>query len=104
MLSYEVYNNDNSHVTCSEGEPLFQEETGKYDLDTVSVFVAKLYQLLDCDDYKEYLTWNETGDVFVICNMDEFAQNVLPKYFKHCKFTSFVRQLNVIIYILLFFF
>ncbi|RGB22322.1 hypothetical protein C1646_822596 [Rhizophagus diaphanus] len=67
MLSYEVYNNDNSHVTCSEGEPLFQEETGKYDLDTVSVFVAKLYQLLDCDDYKEYLTWNETGDVFVIC-------------------------------------
>jgi hypothetical protein len=44
MLSYEVYNNDNSHVTCSEGEPLFQEETGKYDLDTVSVFVAKLYQ------------------------------------------------------------
>ncbi|CAG8677791.1 10738_t:CDS:2 [Rhizophagus irregularis] len=83
MLSYEVYNNDNSHVTCSEGEPLFQEETGKYDLDTVSVFVAKLYQLLDCDDYKEYLTWNETGDVFVICNMDEFAQNVLPKYFKH---------------------
>ncbi|CAB5138860.1 unnamed protein product [Rhizophagus irregularis] len=91
----QVYNNDNSHVTCSEGEPLFQEETGKYDLDTVSVFVAKLYQLLDCDDYKEYLTWNETGDVFVICNMDEFAQNVLPKYFKHCKFTSFVRQLNI---------
>jgi len=95
MLSYEVYNDNASHVTCSEGEPLFQEETGKYDLDTVSVFVAKLYQLLDCDDYKEYLTWNETGDVFVICNMDEFAQNVLPKYFKHCKFTSFVRQLNI---------
>uniref|UniRef100_A0A1D1YZ98 Heat shock factor protein n=2 Tax=Eukaryota TaxID=2759 RepID=A0A1D1YZ98_9ARAE len=95
MLNYEMYNDNNSHVTCSEGESLFQEETGKYDLDTVSVFVAKLYQLLDCDDYKEYLTWNETGDVFVICNMDEFAQNVLPKYFKHCKFTSFVRQLNI---------
>ncbi|CAG8609024.1 6391_t:CDS:2, partial [Scutellospora calospora] len=51
--------------------------------------------LLDGDEYKEYLTWNETGDVFVICNMDEFAQNVLPKFFKHCKFTSFVRQLNI---------
>ncbi|CAG8558903.1 17942_t:CDS:2 [Funneliformis caledonium] len=95
MLGYEVYNDNTSHVICSEGEPLFHEETGKYDLDTVSVFVAKLYQLLDCDDYKEYLTWNDTGDVFVICNMDEFAQNVLPKYFKHCKFTSFVRQLNI---------
>ncbi|CAG8578629.1 1932_t:CDS:2, partial [Racocetra persica] len=52
-------------------------------------------RLLDGDEYKEYLTWNETGDVFVICNMDEFAQNVLPKFFKHCKFTSFVRQLNI---------
>ncbi|CAG8710007.1 19030_t:CDS:2 [Dentiscutata erythropus] len=96
MLSYEVFTENPSHVTnCPEGEPLFQEETGKYDLDTVSVFVAKLYQLLDGDEYKEYLTWNETGDVFVICNMDEFAQNVLPKFFKHCKFTSFVRQLNI---------
>ncbi|CAG8723701.1 2616_t:CDS:2, partial [Cetraspora pellucida] len=65
MLSYEVFAENPSHVTnCPEGEPLFQEETGKYDLDTVSVFVAKLYQLLDGDEYKEYLTWNETGDVF----------------------------------------
>ncbi|CAG8516456.1 6786_t:CDS:2 [Diversispora eburnea] len=96
MLSYGIYNDNASHLTaCSEGDNLFQEETGKYDLDTVSVFVAKLYQLLESDEYKEYLTWNETGDVFVICNMDEFAQNVLPKYFKHCKFTSFVRQLNI---------
>lgn len=45
MLSYEVYNENASHLTtCSEGDNLFQEETGKYDLDTVSVFVAKLYQ------------------------------------------------------------
>ncbi|CAG8452609.1 7678_t:CDS:2 [Acaulospora colombiana] len=75
MLSYEVFS-DKSHIpNCLEGDNIFQEEPGKYDLDTVSVFVAKLYQLLDGDEYKEYLTWNETGDVFVICNMDEFAQN-----------------------------
>ncbi|CAG8583762.1 13745_t:CDS:2 [Acaulospora morrowiae] len=95
MLSYDVFGDSSHLATCSESDNLFQEDSGKYDLDTVSVFVAKLYQLLDGDEYKEYLTWNETGDVFVICNMDEFAQNVLPKYFKHCKFTSFVRQLNI---------
>ena len=44
VLSYEIYNDNTPHVTCSEGETLFQEETGKYDLDSVSVFVAKLYQ------------------------------------------------------------
>ncbi|CAG8461083.1 6486_t:CDS:2 [Acaulospora colombiana] len=98
MLSYDVFS-DNSHLTtCSEGDNLFHEESGKYDLDTVSVFVAKLYhrvrnqaisnfcaisfnnRLLDGDEYKEYLTWNETGDVFVICNMDEFAQNIYGFY------------------------
>ncbi|KAG9307345.1 hypothetical protein G9A89_017174 [Geosiphon pyriformis] len=97
MLSYDVYDST-AHltpVTEISDNPFGPEETGKYDLDTVSVFVAKLYQLLDSDDYKEYLTWNDSGDVFVICNMDEFAANVLPKYFKHCKFTSFVRQLNI---------
>jgi len=50
MLGYEVYDNT-SHITCSEGEPLFQEETGKYDLDTVSVFVAKLYQYVILFDF-----------------------------------------------------
>ncbi|CAG8490322.1 6786_t:CDS:2 [Ambispora leptoticha] len=109
LLPYDVYD-PNSHLTsvsvsgtsnAVSTSPVnaemdgFPEEGGKYDLDTVSVFVAKLYQLLDSDEYKEYLTWNDTGDVFVICNMDEFAANVLPKFFKHCKFTSFVRQLNI---------
>jgi len=95
ILPYGVF--DGSHIpNCSEGDQhTYPEESGKYDLDTVSVFVAKLYQLLDGDEYKEYLTWNDSGDVFVICNMDEFAANVLPKFFKHCKFTSFVRQLNI---------
>ncbi|CAG8455744.1 10682_t:CDS:2 [Ambispora gerdemannii] len=109
LPTYDVYD-PNSHLTSTSvattsnaagTSPVSAEvdglpdEGGKYDLDTVSVFVAKLYQLLDSDEYKEYLTWNETGDVFVICNMDEFAANVLPKFFKHCKFTSFVRQLNI---------
>ncbi|CAJ0831886.1 1116_t:CDS:2 [Entrophospora sp. SA101] len=53
VLSFQTYHpdsNSSSHLssTCSEGgDSLFQEENGKYDLDTVSTFVAKLYQQLN---------------------------------------------------------
>ncbi|KAL1924371.1 uncharacterized protein VTP21DRAFT_7406 [Calcarisporiella thermophila] len=73
----------------------YDHDFGIFDLDTVSVFVAKLYQLLENEEYAEYLRWDDTGTVFIIERMDAFAANVLPKFFKHCKFASFVRQLNI---------
>ena len=44
ILSYGVF--DGSHIpNCSDSDQhTYPEESGKYDLDTVSVFVAKLYQ------------------------------------------------------------
>ncbi|KAI8636265.1 HSF-type DNA-binding-domain-containing protein [Parasitella parasitica] len=33
--------------------------------------------------------------MFIIDCIPEFTQFVLPRYFKHCKFPSFVRQLNI---------
>ncbi|KAF0699969.1 Aste57867_9486 [Aphanomyces stellatus] len=38
--------------------------------------------------------WCDNGTAFEIRNPKEFARVMLPQYFKHCKFTSFVRQLN----------
>ena len=39
-------------------------------------------------------SWSEDGETFVVKNPTKFEQEIIPQYFKHSKFTSFVRQLN----------
>lgn len=38
--------------------------------------------------------WSETGDSMVIFDAETFASKIIPQYFKHNNFRSFVRQLN----------
>lgn len=57
-------------------------------------FLTKTYQLVDDGAIDDIISWNEDGSTFVVWNPSEFAQDLLPKYFKHNNFSSFVRQLN----------
>ena len=43
----------------------------------------------------DLMKWTESGDRFTITNTIGFMENILPKYFKHQNFASFVRQLNM---------
>ncbi|TFY57090.1 hypothetical protein EVJ58_g7235 [Rhodofomes roseus] len=43
----------------------------------------------------ELIRWSENGDSFYVLNHERFAREVLGRWFKHQKFTSFVRQLNM---------
>ncbi|KAI9121573.1 hypothetical protein K1719_008606 [Acacia pycnantha] len=40
------------------------------------------------------VSWNEEGDGFVVWRPAEFSELILPTYFKHKNFSSFIRQLN----------
>ncbi|KAK9765624.1 Heat shock transcription factor [Basidiobolus ranarum] len=60
----------------------------------VSLFVLKLYRILESDKYTRFIRWSASGDSFIIQDSSLFATVVLPIFFKTSVFTSFVRQLN----------
>ncbi|CAN4087797.1 unnamed protein product [Withania somnifera] len=57
-------------------------------------FLIKTYQLIEDQSIDDVISWNEDGSTFIVWNPTEFARDLLPKYFKHNNFSSFVRQLN----------
>lgn len=57
-------------------------------------FLTKTYQLVDDSSVDDLISWNEDGSTFIVWRPAEFARDLLPKYFKHNNFSSFVRQLN----------
>lgn len=57
-------------------------------------FLTKTYHLVDDPASDDVISWNEAGTTFVVWKTAEFAKDLLPKYFKHNNFSSFVRQLN----------
>lgn len=57
-------------------------------------FLTKTYQLVDDPSVDDLISWNGDGSTFIVWRPAEFARDLLPKYFKHNNFSSFVRQLN----------
>ncbi|XP_062195437.1 heat stress transcription factor B-2b-like isoform X2 [Phragmites australis] len=57
-------------------------------------FLTKTYQLVDDPAVDDVISWNDDGSAFIVWRPAEFARDLLPKYFKHNNFSSFVRQLN----------
>lgn len=59
----------------------------------VPKFVRSLYDILHYED-KAILSWSADGTYFQVYDVPRLEREVLPRYFKHRKFTSFQRQLN----------
>ncbi|XAR73984.1 hypothetical protein NMG60_11008128 [Bertholletia excelsa] len=57
-------------------------------------FLTKTYQLVDDRSTDDVVSWSDGGETFVVWKTADFAKDLLPNYFKHNNFSSFVRQLN----------
>ena len=58
-------------------------------------FLIKLYQILESPEYEKIIHWSDDGKSFIVQNLHDFTEYVLPKFFKHNNYSSFIRQLNM---------
>ncbi|PON52953.1 Heat shock transcription factor [Trema orientale] len=66
----------------------------------VPPFLSKTFDLVDDPTLDPIISWGSTGGSFVVWDPVEFARLILPRNFKHNNFSSFVRQLNTYVGIL----
>ncbi|XP_074585973.1 heat stress transcription factor B-4c-like [Curcuma longa] len=58
-------------------------------------FLTKTYQLVDDPATDHIVSWGDDRvSTFIVWRPPEFARDILPNFFKHNNFSSFVRQLN----------
>lgn len=57
-------------------------------------FLTKTYDAVEDPTTSHIVSWSRGGASFVVWNPHAFSRDLLPRYFKHNNFSSFVRQLN----------
>lgn len=58
-----------------------------------AVFLEKTYDIIE-QQSSDIIEWAQDGKSFVVKDPEYFASKIIPRFFKHSKFASFVRQLN----------
>ncbi|KAF8036255.1 hypothetical protein BT93_C2080 [Corymbia citriodora subsp. variegata] len=57
-------------------------------------FLRKTYKMVSDPSTDPVVSWSSSRESFVVWDQHEFSKQVLPRYFKHSNFSSFIRQLN----------
>ncbi|GBL51481.1 Heat shock transcription factor [Candidozyma auris] len=86
-----TFANSNNQLMLSSGKRKKDSQGPK----TKPAFVMKVWSMVNDPKNQEYIRWNEDGLTFQVFHREEFMKSILPKYFKHNNFASFVRQLNM---------
>ncbi|CAL9053802.1 unnamed protein product [Musa banksii] len=57
-------------------------------------FLSKTFDMVEDPETDAVVSWSRARNSFIVWDSHKFAIALLPKYFKHSNFSSFVRQLN----------
>lgn len=57
-------------------------------------FLTKTYEMVDDPSSDAIVSWSASNRSFIVWDPQEFASVLLPRFFKHSNFSSFIRQLN----------
>lgn len=75
------------------GMPIPQPMAGLHE-STPAPFLMKTYDMVENRSTNGVVSWSEGHNSFIVWDCHSFATTVLPRYFKHDNFSSFIRQLN----------
>ncbi|KAI3979410.1 hypothetical protein MKX01_001602 [Papaver californicum] len=57
-------------------------------------FLTKTYDMVEDPHTNSIVSWSKARNSFIVWDPHDFSTTLLPKYFKHRNFSSFIRQLN----------
>ncbi|XP_058073954.1 heat stress transcription factor A-2-like isoform X2 [Magnolia sinica] len=57
-------------------------------------FLTKTFDMVEDPATDSVVSWSQSRNSFIVWDAHKLATNLLPKYFKHSNFSSFIRQLN----------
>ncbi|KAB2595322.1 heat shock factor protein HSF30-like [Pyrus ussuriensis x Pyrus communis] len=59
-----------------------------------SPFLTKTFEMVEDPSTDAIVSWSKARKSFVVWDYHKFSVTLLPRYFKHSNFSSFIRQLN----------
>jgi hypothetical protein len=90
-MAYNKYRSDNEAQSQSQGPQLSGAALHKQ----TAVDGGGRFPLTKNPEISDVIGWTTGGESFNIKQVGKFTEEILPRYFKHRNFSSFIRQLNM---------